>query len=83
MKRLGMNDSDIMEGMGWKSITTLRRVYSGPWLGSWPKRPMGGIVLGMLSASVGWDITAGGELAVKGRKDILVYPGVFDDGRDP
>jgi hypothetical protein len=25
MKRLGMNDSDILEVMGWKNITMLRR----------------------------------------------------------
>ena len=25
MKRLGMNDSDILEVMGWKDITMLRR----------------------------------------------------------
>ena len=25
MKRLGMKDSDILEVMGWKNITTLRR----------------------------------------------------------
>jgi len=25
MKRLGMNDSDILEVMGWKDVTMLRR----------------------------------------------------------
>jgi hypothetical protein len=25
MKRLGMNDSDILEVLGWRDITTLRR----------------------------------------------------------
>jgi len=28
MKRLGMNDSDILEVMGWKDVTMLRRYTS-------------------------------------------------------